>query len=78
MIPDTKTTRTVSFGAWTHVAILRTGGSATLASAGLDVYVGRFTWGVNFQRPVSQTYNSDDQAEIKGGDRWTTSLTFNF
>lgn len=57
---------------------VNTGGSATLASAGLDVYVGRFTLGVNFQRPVSQRYNSDDQAEIKGGDRWTTSLTFNF
>ncbi len=30
VIPDTKTTRTVSFGTWTHVAILRTGGAATL------------------------------------------------
>jgi hypothetical protein len=30
VIPDTKTTKTVSFGNWTHVAILRTGGAATL------------------------------------------------
>jgi hypothetical protein len=30
VIPDTKTTRTVAFGSWTHVALLRTGGAATL------------------------------------------------
>lgn len=30
VIPDTKSTRPVNYGAWTHVAILRTGGSATL------------------------------------------------
>lgn len=57
---------------------VNTGGSAWLASAGLDIYIKRFTIGVNYQEPVSQKYNSDATADITSKARWTTSLTFNF
>lgn len=55
-----------------------TGGQAWLASGGLDVYLGRFTIGVNHQSPFSQHYNSDVTAQITSKGRWTTSLTYNF
>lgn len=55
-----------------------TGGNAWLGTGGLDIYAGRFTFGVNYQKPVSQHYNSDDTADITGKARWTASLTFNF
>ena len=55
-----------------------TGGQAWLASGGLDIYVSRFTVGVNYQKPISQRYNSDVTAEILSKGRWTASLTYNF
>lgn len=57
---------------------VNTGGSAVLASAGLDIYVGRFTVGVNIQQPVAQHYNSDQTADITSKSRWTATLVFNF
>jgi hypothetical protein len=57
---------------------VNTGGSAVLASAGLDVYVGRFTIGVNVQQPVVQRYNSGATAEIASKGRWTTSFVWSF
>jgi len=55
-----------------------TGGTAWLGSGGLDIYIKRFTIGVNYQKPVSQHYNSDTTADITSKARVTTSLTFNF
>ncbi|MBL0740677.1 hypothetical protein JI741_05580 [Chryseolinea sp. Jin1] len=57
---------------------VNTGGSAWLGSGGVDIYINRFTLGVNYQKPVSQHYNSDATADITSKARWTTSLTFNF
>ncbi|HWA34259.1 MAG TPA: hypothetical protein VG737_09030 [Cyclobacteriaceae bacterium] len=57
---------------------VNTGGTAWLGSGGLDIYVNRFTVGVNYQKPFAQHYNSDETAQITGNARWTTSLTFNF
>lgn len=57
---------------------VNTGGTALLGSGGVDVYLNRFTVGVNYQKPVSQNYNSDDTAEITSKARWTASVTFNF
>lgn len=61
-----------------HIIQVNTGGSAWLGSGGLDLYINRFTVGVNYQKPVSQKYNSDDTADITSKARWTLSLTFNF
>jgi len=57
---------------------VNTGGSAILGSAGLDVYVGPVTVGVNFQKPMVQHYNSDETADITSKSRWTTTLVYNF
>ncbi|MEJ0030281.1 MAG: hypothetical protein WDO15_07900 [Bacteroidota bacterium] len=57
---------------------VNTGGTAILGAAGLDVYVGPFTVGVNYQKPVTQHYNSDDTADITSKARWTTSLVYSF
>lgn len=57
---------------------VNTGGSAWLASGGMDIYINRFTVGLNYQKPVSQHYNSDETADITSKARWTASLTFNF
>jgi hypothetical protein len=57
---------------------VNTGGSALLGSGGLDVYVGKFTVGVNYQKPVVQHYNSDATADITSKARWTTTLVYNF
>ncbi len=43
-----------------------------------DIYISRFTVGVNYQKPVTQHYNSDVTAKITGNARWTASFTFNF
>jgi hypothetical protein len=61
-----------------EIVQVNTGGSAWLASGGLDVYIRRITLGINYQKPVSQHYNSDASAEITSKARWTTSVTFNF
>ncbi len=61
-----------------HIIQPNTGGRAWLASAGLDIYLGKFTIGVNHQSPFSQHYNSDATAQISSKGRWTTSLTYNF
>lgn len=55
-----------------------TGGTAWLASGGMDFYVNRFTLGLNYQEPAAQHYNSDKTADITSKGRWTASLTFNF
>lgn len=55
-----------------------TGGTAWLGAGGMDIYIRKFTVGINYQKPVSQQYNSDDTADITGKARWTASLTFNF
>lgn len=55
-----------------------TGGTAWLASGGMDFYVNRFTLGLNYQEPAAQHYNSDKTADITSKGRWTVSLTFNF
>lgn len=57
---------------------VNTGGTAVLASGGLDVYVGRVTVGVNYQKPMVQHYNSDDTADISSKARWTTTLMYIF
>ncbi|MEI9918334.1 MAG: hypothetical protein WDO14_05965 [Bacteroidota bacterium] len=57
---------------------VNTGGTALLGSAGLDIYVGPITVGVNYQKPVKQHYNSDDTADITSKARWTTSLVYSF
>lgn len=57
---------------------VNTGGTAWLASGGIDIYVNRFTVGLNCQEPLSQHYNSDETADIVSKGRWTASLTFNF
>jgi hypothetical protein len=57
---------------------VNTGGTAWLGSGGIDVYINRFTLGINYQKPVKQSYNSDDMAQITSKARWTVSLTFNF
>jgi len=57
---------------------VNTGGSAWLGSGGIDVYIGRVTVGVNYQKPISQHYNSDESADITSKARWTSSVTFNF
>jgi hypothetical protein len=55
-----------------------TGGSALLASAGLETYFKSFTLGVNYKHPLHQHYNSDDIADITAKDRWSVSMTYNF
>lgn len=55
-----------------------TGGEALLAVGGFDVYYKNFTAGVNYKHTMDQQYNSDEIADIKGRDRWTLSLMFNF
>lgn len=57
---------------------VNTGGDAWLGSTGLDVYIKQLTVGVNYQKPVSQQYNSDASAQITSKARWTASVTFNF
>lgn len=57
---------------------VNTGGNAWLGSGGMDIYINRFTLGINYQKPVAQHYNSDGTADITSKARWTTSLTFNF
>jgi hypothetical protein len=57
---------------------VNTGGSAILASAGLDIYISAFTLGVNYQKPMRQHYNSDNTADITSRARWTTTLVYNF
>ncbi len=57
---------------------VNTGGTALLGSGGMDFYVSRFTVGVNYQKPVTQHYNSDVTAQITSNARWTASFTFNF
>lgn len=61
-----------------NIIQVNTGGTALLASGGMDIYVSRFTAGLNYQEPVLQHYNSDETADIKSKARWTASLTFNF
>jgi hypothetical protein len=31
-----------------------------------------------YKHPLSQSYNSDEVADIQGKDRWTLSLAYNF
>lgn len=57
---------------------VNTGGSAWLGSGGMDIYVNRFTLGLNYQKPVAQHYNSDATADITSMARWTASITVNF
>jgi hypothetical protein len=61
-----------------NIIQVNTGGSAILASAGVDIYIGHFTVGVNMQSPVVQHYNSDDTADITSRARWTGTLVYNF
>lgn len=55
-----------------------TGGSALLATAGLETYIKRVGIGFSYQHPLAQQYNSDDIADIKSKDRITLSLSFSF
>lgn len=55
-----------------------TGGNAWLGSAGLDIYLSRFTVGLNVQQPIVQHYNSDVTVDITSKNRLTFSLTYNF
>lgn len=57
---------------------VNSGGTAWLASGGIDVYVSRFTIGANYQVPVSQQYNSDEISNIESSQRLMMSLTFTF
>lgn len=57
---------------------VNTGGTAWLASGGIDIYVKQVTVGLNYQNPVSQSYNSDTSTVITSRARLTASLTFNF
>jgi hypothetical protein len=57
---------------------VNTGGSGLLLSAGLQASLKGFTAGVDYKHPLSQKYNSDDIADIQGGDRWTLSIAYNF
>lgn len=57
---------------------VNTGGTAWFGSGGMDIYVNRFTAGLNYQEPLAQNYNSDDTADILSKARWTASLTYNF
>jgi hypothetical protein len=57
---------------------VNTGGSGLLFSAGLQTSFKGFTAGVDYKHPLSQNYNSDEIADIRGKDRWTLSLAYNF
>ncbi|HEX5169992.1 MAG TPA: hypothetical protein VFW11_12530 [Cyclobacteriaceae bacterium] len=55
-----------------------TGGSALLATVGLETYFGQFTVGFNYKHPLVQHFNSDNVADIQSKDRFVVALTFNF
>lgn len=57
---------------------MNTGGSALLATAGLETYFKQLAVGFSYQHPVKQAYNSDEVADIKSKDRITVSLSVSF
>ena len=57
---------------------VNTGGSATFATVGTQVFRNSFTLTMQYQHPVSQSFNSDHIATIEAGDRFTVGLLFNF
>ncbi len=52
-----------------------TGGIATLATLGLDVYAGHFSFGCTFQQPVYQQMGG---GKIHAKTRWMTTLNYIF
>ena len=52
-----------------------TGGTITLATLGLDVYVGHFSLGCTFQQPVYQDLGGE---KIHSNARWMTTLNYIF
>ncbi|MEO7990745.1 MAG: hypothetical protein ABI663_14450, partial [Chryseolinea sp.] len=55
-----------------------TGGSALLATAGMEIYFKKFTMGFNFKKPIQQNLNNDDAAYVQARTRISASLTYNF
>lgn len=55
-----------------------TGGQATFATLGGQVYFGSFSFTAQYQTPLQQSFNSEQNAKIKGGDRFSLGLLFNF
>lgn len=53
-----------------------TGGQAVLATVGVQVFRGRFTLNTQYQIPVSQSFNTDSFATIKGGNRFSIGTYF--
>jgi hypothetical protein len=52
-----------------------TGGSIVLATLGLDVYAGHFSFGCTVQQPVSQDLG---EGKIQAHTRWMTTLNYIF
>lgn len=55
-----------------------TGGSALLATAGMETYFKSFSLGFTYNRPIEQSYNSDEISEITSKDRFSVAVTYSF
>ncbi|UII32761.1 hypothetical protein LVD17_02805 [Fulvivirga ulvae] len=55
---------------------INTGGDAYFATAGVQLYRGKFNVLAQYQIPVSQSYNVDKTATIEAGNRLTLSAIF--
>lgn len=55
-----------------------TGGSSVLAALGMETYYRYLTFGVTYNHPLAQHYNSDETVDISANDRWSVSLTYTF
>ncbi|MFH6983445.1 hypothetical protein [Marinoscillum luteum] len=55
-----------------------TGGSSLLGTFGVQLFAGRVTTNVQYQVPLIQSFNTDDFAEIEGGNRLTVGLYYSF
>lgn len=55
-----------------------TGGSALLATAGIETFVKSFSLGFSYRSPITQSYNSDHVAQITSKDRFSLTLTYSF
>ncbi|MGB3464755.1 MAG: hypothetical protein WBA74_05785 [Cyclobacteriaceae bacterium] len=56
---------------------VNTGGHATFASMGMQVYAGNLTVNMQYQVPVAQRFNTDGISEIEAGNRMSLSLLWN-
>ncbi|WP_421894978.1 hypothetical protein [Marinoscillum sp.] len=55
-----------------------TGGSSLLSTFGVQLFAGRVTTSIQYQVPLMQAFNTDDFAEIEGGNRLTAGLYYSF